>query len=70
MPQPTPLRRIMEDEGRRQSWLARRVGIDQSELSRIVNRGLIPPEQVRCAIAEALGRTVDELWPDLERQVA
>jgi transcriptional regulator with XRE-family HTH domain len=57
-------------EGRRQSWLAREVGIDQADLSRIANRGLIPSDEVQQKIAEALGRTVDELWPSQERSAA
>jgi hypothetical protein len=66
MPNPTPLKRIMLAEGRRQSWLAGRVGVDQGEISRIVNRGLVPDEPVRVAIAITLGRKVEELWPDAE----
>jgi lambda repressor-like predicted transcriptional regulator len=50
-------------EGRRQSWLARMIGKDQSEVSRIVNRGLLPEPETQQAIADALGRKVEELWP-------
>lgn len=64
MSQLTPLKRILQAEGRRQSWLARQVGKDQSEVSRIVNRGLIPDSGTKKAIAEALDREVAELWPE------
>lgn len=62
----TPLKRILQDEGRKQSWLAERVGIDQATMSRIVN-GFHADDPTRDAIAQALGRTIEELWPDLER---
>jgi hypothetical protein len=55
----------MESEGRRQSWLAREIGKDQSEVSRIVNRGLVPDLGTQEAIALALKRSVDEFWPDV-----
>jgi ParB-like chromosome segregation protein Spo0J len=59
----TPLKRILLAEGRRQSWLAQKIGKDQSEVSRIANRGLVPEPEIQQAIAEALGRSVEELWP-------
>lgn len=63
MPQnPTPLKRVMMAEGRRQSWLAAQIGKDQSEVSRIVNRGLVPDRETQEAIAAALGREVGEFW--------
>jgi lambda repressor-like predicted transcriptional regulator len=55
----------MQDEGRRQTWLAARIGKHESEVSRYINRGLIPDEDTRQAIADALGRQPSELWPDL-----
>lgn len=65
----TPLKRILDDEGRRQTWLAARLSeilkrpIDRSEVNRWVNGVHIPEKATRDAIAEALGRTVDELFP-------
>ena len=64
----SPLKRIMLAEGRRQSWLAEWVGKDQGEMSRIVNRGMVPDEKTRLAIAEALDRDVRELWPDADEK--
>lgn len=52
----------MEEEGRRQIWLARRVGKDPSEISRIVN-GLHPSDDTKEAIAEVLGKQIEDLWP-------
>lgn len=59
---PTPLKRLLVAEGRKQSWLAEKIGIDQATLSRIVN-GLHCDPSTREAIAKALCRSVDELWP-------
>jgi lambda repressor-like predicted transcriptional regulator len=67
----SPLKRILQAEGRRQTWLAAQVGIDPADLNRIVNRGLIPNEKTRLAIAAALVRDPSELWPELhEKAVA
>jgi transcriptional regulator with XRE-family HTH domain len=59
----TQLGRVMDEEGRRQSWLAKRVGVHESEISRIVNRGLVPSDRVKHRIADALGQPVDALFP-------
>jgi transcriptional regulator with XRE-family HTH domain len=59
----TPLKRILLEEGRKQSWLAEKVGIDQPTLSRIVN-GLHCDAATCERIALALGRDVAELFPD------
>lgn len=58
----TPLKRVLRDEGRKQSWLAEKVGIDQATLSRIVN-GLHAEASVQAKIAEALRRPVADLFP-------
>ncbi len=60
----TPLGRILREEGRRQSWLAERVGVDQATMSRYVH-GLHVPDDKRAAIAEALGREISELWSEV-----
>lgn len=59
----TPLKKLMDAEGRKQSWLAAEAGVDAATMSRIVN-GFIPDDDKRAAIATALGRTTDELWPE------
>lgn len=61
-PASTPLKRVLQSEGRKQSWLAEQVGIDQPTLSRIVN-GLHCDEGTRQKISAALGREVCDLWP-------
>lgn len=57
----TDLQRILFDEGRRQTWLAKRAGIHPTTLSLIVNGRLHPTHDQAEAIARVLGRTVDEL---------
>jgi transcriptional regulator with XRE-family HTH domain len=63
MDQRTTLSRVLEQEGRRQSWLARHAGVHASEISRIVNRGLVPSDAIKGKIAAALDRPVDQLFP-------
>lgn len=58
---PTRLAEILLEEGRKQTWLAERTGIDPGTLSRYVN-GLHVPKDRRKAIAEALGRTVEDVF--------
>lgn len=64
MPPCTPLKSILLAEGRKQSWLAERVGIDQATLSRIVNRGLHCDHATQARIAEVLGRPIADCFPD------
>lgn len=59
----TPLRRILREEGRRQDWLADQVGADVYQVSRWVRGVHVPVEATREAIACALGRHVDEIFP-------
>lgn len=65
MANPSPLKRVLQAEGRLQTWLAAEVGIDPADLNRIVNRGLIPNEKTRLAIAKTLCRDPWEFWPEL-----
>jgi len=61
----TPLKRILESEGRKQTWLARTTGIAKADVNRIANRGMHPTEDEAQRIAAALGRQVCEVFPDL-----
>jgi hypothetical protein len=57
----TPLKRILREDGRKQNWLAEQTGVSPAQLSRIVN-GLQCDEATRQAIADALGRSVSEVF--------
>lgn len=60
----TPLQEIMVEEGRKNVWLAKRIGKDPSEVTRYL-RGLHPDDLTKRAIANALGRQLSELgWED------
>jgi transcriptional regulator with XRE-family HTH domain len=67
--QVTPLRRAIFEAGLTQAALARIVGIDEADMSRIVN-GLHPSEDRRQKIANALRWPVDELWPTQPEEAA
>lgn len=58
----TPLRIALAQAGMSQIELAAATGVERTRLSRIVN-GLHCNDATRVAIAEALGRSVDELFP-------
>lgn len=58
----TRLGEILDTEGRKQSWLSRVTGIDDSTISRYVY-GLHCPDDHREAIATALRRSVDDVFP-------
>lgn len=66
----TPLKRIMAEEGRTQAWLARRLNVKPQTVWSWIH-GIHEPEQAtRETIAEALGRTTEELWPQTPFQEA
>lgn len=61
--QVTPLKRIMDEEGRRYSWLADELGVSRSRVREWLKGWHKPVQPRREEIARVLGRTVDELWP-------
>lgn len=63
------LKAILDDEGRRQSWLAERIGKDAAEVSRYA-KGMVPPEGTRQAIADVLRRAPADIWPELYAEAA
>lgn len=65
----TRLGEILETEGRMQSWLASRVGVTRSRMSDYVN-GLHVPDDRKVAIAQALGREIEDVFPKTSEQAA
>jgi transcriptional regulator with XRE-family HTH domain len=65
MRKPTPLKRAIFEAQLTQRDLAREVGMDPAQFSRIVN-GLHVNEATEQKIAAAVGRDVSELFGDLE----
>lgn len=72
----TPLKTILDEEGRRQTWLADRL---TDKLGRKVDARMVwgwvhglhlPEDATRTAIADVLGRELHELWPEDPTEVA
>ncbi len=66
----TPLRVAIASSGRTQREIARKAGIDESKLSRIVNGRVHPADATQRRIARALGQSVTDLWPTDEPKAA
>lgn len=64
-PPRTRLAQILIEEGRLQRWLADRIGVDQATMSHYVH-GKHVPEDRQALIAEALGRSVEEIFGSRE----
>ena len=60
----TPLKRALDEDGRRQSWLAKRLGVAPRQVWAWVHGLHVPEQATREQIARVLGRKVDDLWPD------
>jgi transcriptional regulator with XRE-family HTH domain len=56
------VRRLLADQGISISELARRVSVEPSTISRIVNGKLNPNDELKWKIAGALGERMDVLW--------
>lgn len=61
MRKPTPLKRAFFESQRTQKDVAAEIGMDEGQLSRIVN-GLHCDERKQHLIADALGMTVEECF--------
>lgn len=65
MPQVTPLKIAIVSSGKSIVQLSRETGFGETDISRWANGRHVPIKRTRDALAEALGRTVEELWPSL-----
>jgi len=63
MKQRTRLKKILEESGIKQSWLAEKANVTTSALSVVVNGKSLPNLRTAQKIARALNTTVDYLWP-------
>lgn len=63
----TPLRVAVVRSGRKQREIAEAVGLSASHFSKIVNGLHVSDEDTRKQIAQAVGQTVEDLWPAPER---
>lgn len=62
-PNPTPLRIAVAGSGRTQRDIAQAVGLNDKDMSLLVNGRRPGDDDTRSAIAKELGRTVEDLWP-------
>jgi transcriptional regulator with XRE-family HTH domain len=56
------VRRLLRETGVKQRHIAKRIGVSEKELSRILSEGRRQPEHRIAAFAEALGVSVAELF--------
>lgn len=68
MPQVTPLKIAIVSSGKTIVQLSRETGFGETEISAWANGRHTPIKRTRVALAEALGRPLEELWPDLHEQ--
>lgn len=59
----TPIERVLDQQGRSMSWLARKAGVSVSYAWRMLNGERPLTDEFRTAAAEALGVPVDILFP-------
>ncbi len=60
------LREILAKHGSSQAWLARKAGISATTMSEIVRGEVMPSLGTARKIAKALGKSIEEIWPDEE----
>lgn len=65
----TPLKIAIVSSGIAQQEIARKLGMDPTHLSRIVN-GLHCDDATKRRIADVLGRDLQELWPEPKAEAA
>lgn len=66
----TPLKLALEEDGRRQTWLADRLGVDPRQVWGWVHGIHIPSVATQEAIAELLSRDAEALWPETSDEAA
>jgi transcriptional regulator with XRE-family HTH domain len=54
------------NSGLKQFFIASRAGIEQTRFSKIVHGHIVATPEEKAAIADALGKQVDEIFPDAE----
>jgi putative transcriptional regulator len=56
------LREIMKEQGRTQKWLSQTVGVSETTISSYMKNKSIPTLPVALRIANALGKSVEDIW--------
>ena len=60
------LRKLMDEKGMTQTTLAEQLGIGQSAISNMLHRQCRPQRRTVIRLAEALGVSSDDLWPNFQ----
>ena len=55
------IKEVLQDEGRSQRWLSKKVGIHYTTMNGYLNNERQPPADILFKIAQALGRSMDSL---------
>lgn len=58
----TEIGRIIEEDGYRKGWIAKKAGIAPGTLSKIISGDSEPTLRVALRLAKILNKTVEELW--------
>jgi putative transcriptional regulator len=60
------LKEILEDEGRTQKWLCKKVEVSTATMTSLVTRKRIPTLPVAYRIAKALNKKIEDIWYEEE----
>lgn len=58
------LREILESRGTSQTWVAKQTGLKIGTINELVNEKRSPTLENARKIADVLGMTVDDIWPN------
>ncbi|MCR9040975.1 helix-turn-helix transcriptional regulator [Bacillus sp. L381] len=58
----TNLRKILEEDGRSQKFLASKVGISETSFSALKNGKSLPTLPVAYKLAKLLNRSIEDIW--------
>jgi transcriptional regulator with XRE-family HTH domain len=64
VPQVTPLKIAIVSSGKTIVQLAQETGFGETDISRWANGRHVPIKRTRIALAEALGKSVEDLFPE------
>ena len=62
----TPLKRVLDEGGRKLKWVSESTGINYQRLQRITNLGYEPTISEAARIAHCLKRPLEELFPSAD----
>ena len=63
----TGIAKVLDEQGRKSRWLASQLGLAESTIWAWRTGHSTPPKNMQKRVAEVLGVSVDDLWPDEEK---